>query len=198
MTFGILFLGFGLGLLFVIPPGPIAVTLVEVGVNQGRSAGARSGMGIAAGDTVSGGLAGVTVASGGMLPTAVFDGVQITSAIVLIGLGAIMIGRPGTVESMAAAITRPARTFFFLTALTPTVFGAWLAILAAMPFAHHLPSRKSCFASANMSTVSRRGWPLLRPQNLSLGRCRQRRRRCRGRRVSPRGPVESSSSHSSA
>ena len=140
MTFGILFLGFGLGLLFVIPPGPIAVTLVEVGVNQGRSAGARSGMGIAAGDTVSGGLAGVTVASGGMLPTAVFDGVRITSAIVLIGLGAIMIGRPGTVESMAAAITRPARTFFFLTALTPTVFGAWLAILAAMPFAHHLPS----------------------------------------------------------
>lgn len=140
MTFGILFLGFGLGLVFVIPPGPIAVTLVEVGVAQGRAAGARSGIGIAAGDTAAGGAAAIMVASGGALPAAVFDGAQLVSALMLVGLGVVMLARPGVVESFADAIHRPGRTFFLLTALTPTVFGAWLAIIAALPFAAHLPS----------------------------------------------------------
>ena len=140
MTFGILFLGFGLGLLFVIPPGPIAVTLVEVSVGQGRSAGARSGIGIAAGDTVAGAAAGLVVASGGVLPVAVFDWAQVVSAIVLVGLGVLMTARPTAVESFADAIQRPGRTFFLLTSLTPTVFGSWLAIIAALPFAGHLPS----------------------------------------------------------
>ena len=140
MTFGILFLGFGLGLLFVIPPGPIAVTLVEVSVGQGRAAGARSGIGIAAGDTVAGAAAGLVVASGGVLPAAVFDWAQIVSAMVLVALGVAMLVQPGAVESFAHAIQRPGRTFFLLTSLTPTVFGSWLAILAALPFAGHLPS----------------------------------------------------------
>lgn len=140
MTFGILFLGFGLGLLFVIPPGPIAVTLVEVSVGQGRSAGARSGIGIAAGDTVAGAAAGLVVASGGVLPVAVFEWAQVVSAVVLVVLGFLMVIRPDAVESFAETIHRPGRTFFLLTALTPTVFGSWLAILAALPFAGHLPS----------------------------------------------------------
>ena len=59
MTFGVLLLGFGLGFVFVIPPGPLAVTLVEVGVRQGRRAGARSGAGIAAGDFTVGCAAGL-------------------------------------------------------------------------------------------------------------------------------------------
>lgn len=138
MSFGILFLGFGLGLLFVIPPGPIAVTLLEVSVGQGRAAGARSGVGIAAGDTVAGATAGLVVASGGALPDAVFAAAQAVSAVALVGLGLAMVARPAAVESFAQAIHRPGRTFFFLTVLTPTVFGSWLAIIAALPFAGHL------------------------------------------------------------
>lgn len=140
MTFSILFLGFGLGLLFVIPPGPIAVTLVEVGVGQGRAAGARSGIGIAAGDMAAGAAAGLVVASGGVLPAGVFHWAQVVSAIVLVALGVAMFVKPSAVESFADAIQRPGRTFFLLTSLTPTVFGSWLAIIAALPFADHLPS----------------------------------------------------------
>ena len=53
---------------------------------------------------------------------------------------AVMVARPAAVESFADAIQRPGRTFFLLTSLTPTVFGSWLAIIAALPFAGHLPS----------------------------------------------------------
>lgn len=135
MTFSMLLLGFGLGLLFVIPPGPLAVTLVEVGATQGRVAGARSGIGIAAGDLAVGGAAGIVVVSGGALPETAFAAVQFVSAIVLIALGVAMALRPSAVESLAGAIHRPARAFFLLTVLTPTVFGAWIAIIAALPFA---------------------------------------------------------------
>lgn len=138
MTIGVLLLGFALGFLFVIPPGPLAVTLVEVGVSQGRSAGARSGFGIAAGDLAVGSAAGVVVVSGGALPAGAFETVQVVSAVVLIGLGVAMLVRPTAVETVAGAIQRPARAFFLLTVLTPTVFGAWIAIIAALPFADDL------------------------------------------------------------
>lgn len=138
MTIGVLLLGFALGFLFVIPPGPLAVTLVEVGVAQGRIAGARSGFGIAAGDLAVGSAAGLLVVSGGALPAGWFETVQIVSALVLIALGLAMLLRPTAVEAVAGAIQRPARAFFVLTVLTPTVFGAWIAIIAALPFADDL------------------------------------------------------------
>ena len=138
MTLGVLVLGFALGFLFVIPPGPLAVTLVEVGVSQGRVAGARSGFGIAAGDLAVGSAAGLVVVSGGALPAGAFETVQVVSAIVLIALGVTMLLRPAAVEAVAGAIQRPARAFFALTVLTPTVFGAWIAIIAALPFADDL------------------------------------------------------------
>ncbi len=154
MTFSILLLGFGLGLLFVIPPGPLAVTLVEVGVSQGRIAGARSGFGIAAGDLAVGSMAGVVVVTGGALPDAAFDAVQLTSAAVLIALGIVMVARPTAVESLADAIQRPARAFFLLTVLTPTVFGAWIAIIAALPFADDLPAIAAFVLGAGIASAA--------------------------------------------
>ena len=102
MTFSILLLGFGVGLLFVLPPGPLAITLVEVGVSRGRVAGARSGFGIAAGDLAVGSAAGVVVVSGGALPDSAFATIQSVSALVLIALGIAMVLRPTAVESLAA------------------------------------------------------------------------------------------------
>ena len=64
--------------------------------------------------------------------------VFLLSAIVLIALGVTMLLRPAAVEAVAGAIQRPARAFFALTVLTPTVFGAWIAIIAALPFADDL------------------------------------------------------------
>ena len=153
MTFGILALGFGLGLLFVLPPGPLAVTLVEVGVAQGRTAGLRSGFGIAAGDLAVGGTAGVVAAAGGVLPSSVFSTLQTGSAIVLVALGAVMIVRPSSVEALAHAIHRPARTFFLLTLLTPTVFGAWLAIIVALPFSNDLSAIATFVVGAGLASA---------------------------------------------
>ncbi|MEM9521821.1 MAG: LysE family transporter [Actinomycetota bacterium] len=135
MAFSIVLLGFALGFLFVLPPGPLAVTLVEIGVVQGRGTGARSGVGIAAGDVAAGSAAGLVVVSGGVLPAGVFTTVQVVSAVLLIGIGVAMALRPSAVESLAGSIQRPVRAFFVLTVLTPTVFGAWIAIIAALPFA---------------------------------------------------------------
>ena len=134
MSLSILLLGFGVGLLIMVPPGPLSVTLLEVGVTQGRSAGVRSGAGIAAGDVVVGSVAATIIIAGGMLPDAMFAGVRLASAGILIGLGLFLVVRPATVEAVARAIQRPARALFLLTVLTPTVLGAWIAMLAALPF----------------------------------------------------------------
>lgn len=154
MTFGVLLLGFGLGFVFVIPPGPLAVTLVEVGVRQGRRAGARSGAGIAAGDFTVGCAAGLLVVSGNVLPAGTFATVQLGSSIVLIGLGVAMLLRPSSVESAASSIRRPARAFFALTVLTPTVFGAWIAIIAALPFADDLSAIASFVTGAGVASAT--------------------------------------------
>ncbi|MEO0492761.1 MAG: LysE family transporter [Actinomycetota bacterium] len=134
MTFSMLLLGFGVGLLVIVPPGPLSVTLLEIGVTQGRSAGVRSGAGIAAGDMVTGTLAATIVVAGGILPDAMFAGVRVASATILIGLGLVLLVRPTTVEAVAGALQRPARALFLMTVLTPTVLGAWIAMLAALPF----------------------------------------------------------------
>ena len=135
MTFGLLLLGFALGLLFIIPPGPVTVTLVEVGLTQGRSAGVRSALGVAAGDVVVAFGAGTVVVAGAALPGGLFGALRTASAAALIGIGVLLVARPGVAETVAEAIERPGRTFFLMTVLTPTVFGAWVALLASLPFA---------------------------------------------------------------
>jgi len=107
MVFQTLILGFGVGLVAVIPPGPVALSLIEVGVQQGRRGAAWGAIGIAGGDSLVATLAAILVVLGGTLPAA------------------------------------------FLTALTPSVFGAWLAILAATPFASE-PRAVALFLSGAM------------------------------------------------
>lgn len=135
MTFGPLLLGFALGLLFIVPPGPVSVTLVEVGLHRTRSTGVRGAFGVAAGDLVVATAAALVVSVGASLPAVLFNSLRTGSSLVLIALGAVMLIRPGAVEAVAGAVERPGRTLFLMTVLTPTVFGAWLALLASLPFA---------------------------------------------------------------
>lgn len=135
MTLTPMFLGFALGLLFIIPPGPVSVTLVEVGLHRNRLAGVRSALGVAAGDLVVAGVAAVVVTAGAGLPASVFAALRTGSSLILIGLGLVLLARPGTVEAVAGGLERPGRTLFLMTVLTPTVFGAWVALLASLPFA---------------------------------------------------------------
>jgi threonine/homoserine/homoserine lactone efflux protein len=149
MVFQTLILGFGVGLVAVIPPGPVALSLIEVGVQQGRRGAAWGAIGIAGGDSLVATLAAILVVLGGTLPAAFFDGAQLVSAAIVFGLGAVLVFRPTVTQSIARSIARPGRTFFLLTALTPSVFGAWLAILAATPFASE-PRAVALFLSGAM------------------------------------------------
>jgi len=134
MVFSVLVFGFAISMISLLPPGPVTMTLVGVGVNQGKSVGVRSGAGAAVGDTSAAVAAGILVASGAALPATVFSAIEIFASGLLILVGAVMAIRPGGVARFAGSVTRPTRTFFALAAFTPTVFAAWVAILSALPF----------------------------------------------------------------
>ena len=135
MSLQLLLLGFGVGLVAILPPGPVSLSLIEVSVSHGRTGGARGGLGVASGDVVVATLAAVVVLAGGAIPTWIFSTAQLASSLVLVSLGLALFVRPGLCHALSESIVHPGRTFFALTALTPTVFGAWLALIAAMPFA---------------------------------------------------------------
>ncbi len=134
MALELAFLGFTVALVVLMPPGPVAMALVEVGVTQGRSAGARGALGIASGDIVASSAAAATLAAGAALPAVLFSSVRLGSAALFGLFGLTLLIRPGTVAAAALAIRRPGRTFFAITSATPTVFAAWFGLLGALPF----------------------------------------------------------------
>ncbi|MEM8924044.1 MAG: LysE family transporter [Actinomycetota bacterium] len=136
MTLQFLLLGFGVGLLTMMPPGPVTMTLIEVGVAQGRHRGAQGAVGVAAGDLVTGLAASSIVLLGAStLPGPTFAVLQAVSAVLLIVFGAALVLRPSAVRRLALGLQHPARALFMITTLTPTVLGAWVVIIGAMPFA---------------------------------------------------------------
>lgn len=131
-------LGTAIGLIAVMAPGPVAVALVDIGASRGRRSGVHAGLGVAGGDTAAGVGALLVIALGTRMPEAFFAATQVVSASALIVIGTGLITRPDIGHRMTARIGNPFRTMFAITMLTPTVFSAWVAIFAAMPFAHDL------------------------------------------------------------
>jgi threonine/homoserine/homoserine lactone efflux protein len=130
-----LLLGIAIGFVSIVPPGPVTVTLLQLGARHGRTPALRGALGIAFGDLTVVWLALAIVAAGSTLPPAALLATQVLAAALLIGLGLAMLARPGSCAAVVDRIERPARAFFLITSLTPTVLGAWIALLAAMPFA---------------------------------------------------------------
>ena len=135
----IVLLGVGIGLLSLLPPGPVNLTLVQVGARMGRTPALRGAAGIVGGDSVLGFAAVLILAAGTALPAQVFSLTQIAAAGLLVLLGAALVLRPSVISNSIERMQRPARTFFLLTSLTPTALGSWVAMLAAMPFAADTP-----------------------------------------------------------
>lgn len=131
----IVLLGVGIGLLSLLPPGPVNLTLVQVGARMGRRPALRGAAGIVGGDSVLGVAAVALLALGTALPANVFSTTQLVAAALLMVLGALLALRPTAISNSIGRMHRPARTFFLLTSLTPTALGGWVAMLAAMPFA---------------------------------------------------------------
>lgn len=151
-------LGTVIGLLAVMTPGPVSMALVDLGAARGRSSGVQAGLGVAGGDLFAGTSALAVVGLGTALPSAFFTATQAFSsgALIIIGMG--LLGRPDLGHDIVGRIKNPFRSMFAITALAPSVFGAWIALFTAMPFAHDLP-RLAAFAGGGiMSSV---GWHLV-------------------------------------
>lgn len=133
-----LLLGIAVGFASIVPPGPVTMTLLQLGSRHGRKPALRGAFGIACGDFTVVWLAIAIVAAGSTLPAAAFLATQLLAAALLVGLGLAMLARPDSCAAVVDRIERPGRAFFLITSLTPTVLGAWIALLAAMPFADDL------------------------------------------------------------
>lgn len=147
-------LGFTVALIILMPPGPVAMALIEVGVTQGRTAGARGALGIASGDIVAATAAATALAVGTALPPTAFTALRTGSAVVFGLFGLMLVVRPGTVEAAAAAVQRPGRAFFAITIITPTVFAAWLGLLSTLPFTNDLRSMTPFLAGAVLASAT--------------------------------------------
>lgn len=148
MTF---LLGTAIGLIAVMAPGPVSVALVDIGASRGRRSGVHAGLGVAGGDMAAGAAALSIIGLGTRMPGEFFAATQTLSAGALIAIGAGLISRPEIGQRMTARIGNPFRTMFAVTALTPSVFSAWIALFTAMPFAHDL-FRLIVFASGALTS----------------------------------------------
>ncbi len=137
--FELLIFGVFLGFLAVVPPGPISLTLVEIGSTHGRRSGVRAGLGVAAAEAAIAVTAVLIVAGlGQVLPELALLGVQLLSALMLLVVGIALLLRPGFCQSLIVGITRPGLTMFAITVATPSVLGSWVALLAALPVSDSL------------------------------------------------------------
>ncbi|MFT4596205.1 MAG: threonine/homoserine/homoserine lactone efflux protein [Paracrocinitomix sp.] len=132
----IVFLGVGVGLLSLVAPGPVNLTLVQFGACKGRQPALRGAVGVIGGDSLLGFTSVLILGVGAALPARVFSATQLAAAGLLVGLGALLAARPSAVSTSVERMHRPTRAFFLLTSLTPTALGGWIAMLAAMPFAN--------------------------------------------------------------
>ncbi len=143
-------LGTAIGLLAVMIPGPVSVALVDLGASRGRTSGVHAGLGVAGGDLFAGTSALAVVGLGTTLPSAFFTATQAFSSGTLLIIGVGLLGRPDLGQDMVGRIKNPFRSMFAITALAPSVFGAWVALFNAMPFAQDLP-RLAAFAGGGIA-----------------------------------------------
>ena len=63
------------------------------------------------------------------------------------------LARPAVAQAMASAAPHPARSLFALCTLTPSVFGSWIALLGAMPFAASTPALATFTSGVILASV---------------------------------------------
>jgi len=124
-------------------------------------------LGVASGDFVLAWMAVAIVGAGAALPPLAFAVGQGLAGATLIALGLAMLIQPGLVDGPIERIKRPGRTLFLITSLTPSALGAWIALLAAMPFAND--TRQLGLFAAGVVVASLLWHPLLGAMASSLG-----------------------------
>ena len=128
--------GLTLGLVAIVPPGPISLTLVEVGSARGRHTGVRAALGVATGEAV--GVAAAVILVGGLgaaIAGSTLTLVRLVSALAVVALGLALLARPDTCRALAVALPRPGLSMLAVTLVSPSVVGGWVALLAVVPVA---------------------------------------------------------------
>ena len=131
----IVLLGLGIGMLSLIAPGPVNLSLIQIGARRGRRPALQGAVGVLGGDSLLGAVAVLLIAAGSALPATAFSAAQVGAAALLVLLGMALALRPAAVATSIDRMQRPMRAFFLLTSLTPTALAGWVTMLAAMPFA---------------------------------------------------------------
>ncbi len=130
----ILLAGLAVGLVALLPPGPITVSVVGLGARRGGAVATRAGLGVAAGDAIIVLASALVVIAGEEIPHRLQQAITWSSItfVIIVGLGLIL--RSNDVLGLVDRIERPFRTFCAVTLVSPWVFGGWFAMLAASPF----------------------------------------------------------------
>ena len=131
-----LVLGLVIGMLTVIPLGPLSMTIIGVAADRGPRHGVRAALGVVGGDVVLGTAAVGLVIAGRALPSDVFTGLQLGSAVIIIGFGLALVGRARELRRLVGRINRPMVTLFAMTTVSPSI-GSWVALMLASPFTSH-------------------------------------------------------------
>ncbi len=144
-----LLLGLLLGFVTVVPLGPMSLSIIGVGLTQGRTAGSQAGLGVVGGDAITASAAVALVGLGARLPAGAFAFLRYCSLAVLAAFGVAMIIGSNRFQAAAGGLRRPGRVLMAATVLSPLTFGSWIAMFMAMPFAQS-PSRLGLFATGVM------------------------------------------------
>ncbi len=136
-----LLVGFALGMLLVMPVGPVAVTLLGVRATHDARSARRAVEGVVIADFALITAAAVLSASLVRLFAGAEQTLTLLIGMILVGLGAWIAMSSHEVLERAAGIHRQRFTLFLLTVGNPLAVLSWVALLAARPLGVTTTSR---------------------------------------------------------
>lgn len=129
----------------VAPVGPVALTLVGLGVEQGRRRVVRGAAGVALADAILVAVAGIGTTTVGLFDLPWVDTVSRVLGLVLVLIGVRIAVRSEQTLSLVGGIRRPGTTMLAMTLLNPMSLAIWLAVVAALPAEVLTPSSMAEF-----------------------------------------------------
>lgn len=141
----VLLLGFLTGLALVAPIGPVSLTLVGLGAEQGRRAALAGAGGVVMADglTVPIALGGSGLLAG--LDAGIVRHVEILLGMLLVAVAVLTVVRAERARAAIASLRRPARTLAAMTALNPLSLVAWSGLALALPSSISTPAALALF-----------------------------------------------------
>ena len=135
----IVLFGFITGLALVAPVGPVALTLVGLGAEQGRRAALAGAGGVVLADSLT-----MPVALGGAgflggLDAGIVRWLEIVMGLALVAIAVITMVHAERARAAMGSLRRPTRTLAAMTLLNPLGLVAWIGLALALPASIRTP-----------------------------------------------------------